>query len=552
MKLFSTVDDVKHVFLEESLGGDSIARDGLRGVRLSDIDTHSTKIQRLLESTVNKVNGLSFTEILEAVKKFNAIFGTNQYMTTAKSNCKELSESMVVGSGKEGSDFCAVSEDFAGTQVATAPYPVPSVGMSLYHYEQTVLPFLAHLYDLEGIRGFIYYQNIFAENAKGNVAKDNLLGSPKQIADVQPVGFVGTKKTNETVAKTVAGQTGYTGTLANVPVMPGTVTIFVPGKEGHFTDIANKGSRAEGTHQLLSVEGNLGTATINYKTGAITIELKDAPASGDINIVANYDREVQTAEDGAGNIAKVRMELESKVVVAEDFSVQTTANVQTEALARAVFGLDWNRELNRMLAQLFNKEVGNKVITEIKEALGTEQVAIHDMANGINNMGHTGDITALGGNNNLFNIWMLPFVVNKLNQIISENSGIQAQNVNTILVGQAVVPIIRGLDKFEDVKGTVRNQSGTALIGKYRGIPVLAGYAPIVNNNEILGLYKDPETDFLAPYAVGTFLAPFIRDIYDNANLAVGRKQLIASVAGTVCAERLVAKIDLTNIDKLL
>ena len=43
-----------------------------------------------------------------------------------------------------------------------------------------------------------------------------------------------------------------------------------------------------------------------------------------------------------------------------------------------------------------------------------------------------------------------------------------------------------------------------------------------------------------------------IRDIFDQDNLAVNRKQLIASAAGAVVAERLAAKYVITDIDDVL
>jgi hypothetical protein len=93
---------------------------------------------------------------------------------------------------------------------------------------------------------------------------------------------------------------------------------------------------------------------------------------------------------------------------------------------------------------------------------------------------------------------------------------------------------------------------GMYLAGLYDGMPVIVGYDPILASGEVIGLYKSKNKDFLTPYCWGTFILPIIRDIYSTDNLAVNKKQLIASAAGSVVAERLAAKYTITDIDSIL
>lgn len=532
---FNTVADVKKTFLQRSGGSDQISNH--IGVRLSDIDKHAHIVERLLQSDYNKISGFSFSELMEAISYVTSNFNNRDYFNTVRKYNTDITESMVQG---ESDYLDTVSEAFEGTTIAQSPFPIPSVGMSLFHYERAVLPFLAHVFDLKGNRGYIYYQRLNALNGKGNVKAGDLLASPKELG-VQPLGFVGTKAINETVATTATGTTTYSGTLANVPVMPGTVVITVAGQQGYFKDYANPGSREAGAVQLVSVNGNLGTATVNYATGAVTIELADAPTEA-VAIQATYDRDIQTVGGGTANLAEVDMTLDSKLLVAEDFGVKTDSNVQQNALARAVFGLDWNDQLDGMLVKLWNKEIANKVVSEIKDAMPTENIAEHDISKGI-----TG-----GGNNAIFNVYFINVVLGKLNQLIAESSGLQTHRVSTIVVAQNVVPVLNGLEGFEPANGAEDNMGGMAIIGKYRGIPVVAGFKPILADGEVIGLYRNQKQDFLTPYAFGMFIAPFIRDIFDNNNLAVNRKQLIASGAGTVCAERLSSKIVINGISDII
>lgn len=551
MQKFKTVADVKKAFLGRS-GGTGRIKGMKTDVRLEDIDKHAHILERVLQSDYNKICGYGFSEVMEAVSYISSNYDDRDYVDTAFQNMRatEVSESAIQAEMiKNGSDYTdVVSEAFEGTTISQSPFPVPSVGMTMYHYERAVLPFLAHIFDLKGNRGYIYFQKLTAMNAKGNIAKGDLLASPKDLGK-QPVGFVGTKAFNENLVEAglVTGTTSYTGTLKDTPVMPGTLFITVSGQEGYFRDYANAGSREAGVVNLVSVNGNLGTATVNYATGEVTVELNEAPVAGGegTGIFANYDRDIQTVAGGTENLAEVTMELDSKHLVAEDFGVKSDTNVQQQALARAVFGLDWNEALDNMLVQLWNKEIANKVVTEIRDAvigMGDSANATHDISAGI-----TG-----GGNNALFNTLFINVVLGKLTQLIAQNSGQQTHKVSTIVIAQNVVPIIRALEKFKPANGLEDNMGGFALIGTYDGVPVLAGFAPIVADGDVIGLYRNNRYDFLAPYAFGMFIAPFIRDIFDNNNLAVNRKQLIASGAGTVCAEKLASRIVIENIGQII
>jgi hypothetical protein len=140
-----------------------------------------------------------------------------------------------------------------------------------------------------------------------------------------------------------------------------------------------------------------------------------------------------------------------------------------------------------------------------------------------------------------------------LGKLITAASGIGNNKLSALVINIDVLPIMRALPKFtasnadfEDVMG------GMYLAGLYDGMPVIVGYDPILTSGEVMGIYKSKNKDFLTPYCWGTFILPIIRDIFDQDNLAVNRKQLIASAAGAVVAERLAAKYVITDIDDVL
>ena len=545
MKRFNTVEDVKKAFLSRSAGADTLKAH--IGFRCGDIDKYAPIVEKLLDTDYNQVSGFTFPEIAEAISTIQSNYGSSDYVNEYRNAGNSVNESALVNNRTE-----FFNEAFEGTTVAQAPYPVPSLNLTLWAYEKSVLPFLAHLFDLKGNRGLVYYQKITATNSKGNISAGDLLGSPKDMS-AQPVGFIGTKVINEEIGTGDGSETDFTKTLANVPIQPGSLVITIAGETGYFMDIAQEASMTGATN-LLSVNGNLGTGTINTATGALTLTLTTAPASG-AKIYATYNRDVETTTGGTNNQARLTVSLESKHLDAENFSVYTDTNLYQEALSKAIFGLDWNAEVDNALGMLWNKEVANKIVSEIKAAIPAGSVATHDMA---------AFMSTGSGNNPLFSVQFVSVVLGKIRQLIAQASGIAVTAASSIVIAPTILPILEGLSKFKKAtNGFEDTMGGMALVGLYDGIPVVLGYEPIMetaiasgatsgDDGELVGIYKSKAKDFLTPYVFGTFIQPVIRDVFDQNNLAINKKQLIASAAGEVVAEKLAAKINLTGISDII
>ena len=537
MAKFNNLEQVKKEFLLRSNGADRIK---FHNARYSDLDKFAPIVERLLDTDYNKVSGFSFSEIMEAVSLVSENYSSADYANAIKRDPKAIKLDESVGRQIEGeNNFWAVNEALDTATTAQAPYPVPSIALTTYQYEKAVLPYLCHQFDLKGNRGLVYYQKITAENGKGNVEAGDLLGSPKQMSK-QPLDFVGTKNVEKEELGTLAtGEASIEATLAYAPIQPGSLVINIEGAQGYFKDFAQEGNPEVAA--LFSVGGDLGKATVNYKTGEVKIELADAPATSGGSVFATYARDIETIDGGKANMARAQVTLESKQLEAEDFSVFTETSIYQEALSKAIFGQDWNSLVDEALAALYNKEVANKIVAEIKAAVPEESIKSHS----INKI--------VGGNNDLFNVQFISVVLGNLGKLITQASGIGNNKLSALVINIDVLPVMRALPKFtasnadfEEVMG------GMYLAGLYDGMPVIVGYDPILASGEILGIYKSKNKDFLTPYVWGTFILPLIRDIYDQDNLAVNRKQLIASAAGAVVAERLAGLYKITDLEDLL
>jgi hypothetical protein len=497
-------------------------------------------VERLLDTDYNKVSGFSFSEIMEAVSLVAENYSSADYVNAVRRDSKAVKLDESLGREISGEDnFWACNEALNTATTAQAPYPVPSIALTTYQYEKAVLPYLCHQFDLKGNRGLVYYQKINAENSKGNINAGDLLGSPKEMGK-QPLAFVGTKNVDKyEVGSLASGTTNYTATLPGAPLQAGSLIINIDGVAGFFKDFAQEGNPDEVA--LYSVGGNLGTAVVKLSTGELTIDLATAPATSTGKIYATYCRDIETIDGGKANMARAQVSLESKQLEAEDFSVFTETSIYQEALSKAIFGLDWNSQVDEALAALYNKEVANKIVAEIKAAIPAESVFTKSLA------------TATGGNNELFNVQFMAVVMGKLGQLITAASGIGNNKLAALVINIEVLPIMRALPKFTAANADFEEvMGGMYLAGLYDGMPVIVGYDPILTSGEVIGIYKSKNKDFLTPYCWGTFILPIIRDIFDQDNLAVNRKQLIASAAGAVVAERLAAKLTITDIDDVI
>lgn len=554
---FKTVEDVKKAFRSMANGGDSLPRHG--GFRYSDIDKHSAVLEEILDSDYNKVSGFSRSEIFEAVSHLQTQFGTNAYLTDCRANKVAVSENLYAGvdlKACEDNYFSTVSEAFEATTAQQAPYPVPSISFVTYRYEKSVLPFICHLFDLRGNRGLVYFQKITAVNGFGDDVKagDELGRAGRMPA--QPKAFSTTHVINEEIGELADGDTEYEFELNFVP-QPGTLILTLDGHTGYFQDF--QAERAQDNTGILTPVGEaLGYATITYPTEAeqvagkktkVAINLAAAGAAG-LKVRADYNRDVETHQGGVERQARFTMSVEAEHIVTENVSIFTETSLYQEALSRAIFGLDWNDEVDRAMAMIYNKEMANKVISEIREKIPATNMLNHDVTSTLALPG--GNATGTG-DNKIFNVQFLAIVMGALNKVINKASGIDARRFTTFVVNIDVLPLFEGLEKYKQTTIDQEDQmGGMFLAGTYDGIPVVCGYEPIIPSGEVIGLYKSKTQDFLTPYVLGTFMDPVIRDIYDQENLSINKKQMIATIGGKNIAPQLTGKLTIAGIDDLL
>lgn len=548
MAKFKTVQDVQKAFKMRSGGSDSVPYH--MGLRYGDIEKHAPIVEQLLKTDYNKITGFSFSEICEAISHLQQAFGTRTYIN----DCNEwggkfhVAESLYDGvdyASCEDNYYNAISEAFEGTTAQQAPYPVPSISFVTYRYEKSVLPFLTHLFDLRGNRGLIYFQKITAVDAMGTIAAGDELGNPRQYVK-QPNAFATTKVVNEALGTLTASDPEFEATLQYKP-QPGTLYVYIDGEEGYFADIQPQYAPGNNKAILTSINGNLGYAEFDYETLTLNLTLATAPAAA-ANVRVQYHRDVElkeAGEDATRRIPRFTMSVEAEQVLTENVSVQTETNLYQEALARAIFGLDWNAEVDKAMGMIYNKEMANKVVAEINDAIPAANLVTHDITATLNTTGN--------GDNKLFNVQFLGVILGVLRKKIVQASGQPIKKFTTLVMNINLLPIFEALPKFTVSTANDEDQmGGMFLAGLYDGIPVVCAYDDILGDGEVIALYKNQGQDFLTPHVLGIFMDPVVRDVFDQNNLSINRKQLMSTIGTKCIAQNLSAKLTVEKVDDLL
>lgn len=548
MAKFKTVQDVQKAFKMRSGGSDSVPYH--MGLRYGDIEKHAPIVEQLLKTDYNKITGFSFSEICEAISHLQQAFGTRTYIN----DCNEwggkfhVAESLYDGvdyASCEDNYYNAISEAFEGTTAQQAPYPVPSISFVTYRYEKSVLPFLTHLFDLRGNKGLIYFQKITAVDAMGTIAAGDELGNPRQYVK-QPNAFATTKVVNEALGTLTASDPEFEATLQYKP-QPGTLYVYIDGEEGYFADIQPQYAPGNNKAILTSINGNLGYAEFDYETLTLNLTLATAPAAA-ANVRVQYHRDVElkeAGEDATRRIPRFTMSVEAEQVLTENVSVQTETNLYQEALARAIFGLDWNAEVDKAMGMIYNKEMANKVVAEINDAIPAANLVTHDITATLNTTGN--------GDNKLFNVQFLGVILGVLRKKIVQASGQPIKKFTTLVMNINLLPIFEALPKFTVSTANDEDQmGGMFLAGLYDGIPVVCAYDDILGDGEVIALYKNQGQDFLTPHVLGIFMDPVVRDVFDQNNLSINRKQLMSTIGTKCIAQNLSAKLTVEKVDDLL
>lgn len=170
----------------------------------------------------------------------------------------------------------------------------------------------------------IPYFKVVAENAKGETAKGDILSSAFVNRQGYDPNFTGRVVKNESVAIT-----GTSGTIAYIPVLPGSVTIS-DGTDSYIDD---------GAGNLIKKSDSSDAGTINYATGALSF--KNAPSGATVAASYEYDNEtVGPDADGeyGAKMGKVYLQLDEINLIAEAHQLASYWSIYSAFAAQQEYG----------------------------------------------------------------------------------------------------------------------------------------------------------------------------------------------------------------------
>ena len=179
----------------------------------------------------------------------------------------------------------------------------------------------------------IPYFKVTAENTKGETAANDILVSPMVNRQGIDPNFTGRVVKNEVI--TTATGSFTSGTLAYIPVLPGSVT-YQQSLSGVVTTYVD-----DGTGKLLNGGGSQ-VGTVDYASGTITLSSSISLSVGDsVKATYQYDNET-VGPDANGNygarMGKIQLQLDEFNLVAEAHDVASYWSIYSAFAAQQEWG----------------------------------------------------------------------------------------------------------------------------------------------------------------------------------------------------------------------
>jgi len=377
--------------------------------------------------------------------------------------------------------------------------------------ENLVAQELVSVQPLSGPSGLVFYMDFVTGQSKGNLPKgskvwDARTGHPTRDGhtnDKVDQEFLFAGNGTDT---TFAGNTGYR------PVVPGTFQV---------TDGTNTFSD-DGNGTLVGTGGAFNGGTIDYQTGAYSIEFTTAPANG-TNYLSTYNFDME----GNENIPQLDFQLTSSPVFATERKLRGRWSTEAAQALQALHGLDAEAQVSTAISNELQFEIDREIINDLSAVAGAGTV--------------TWDAVAPSG---------ISYTEHKLtfNDALVEGSNYIYRATNRVkatwlLCGMQAASIVETLPTFVGAGGSAE-VDGVSYLGTLNGnLKVFVD--PHYKSDEFLLGYKGDQ--FLR---TGYIFAPWIM-LYSTPNIVlddfVARKGFASNYGKKVVNNLYYAKGKITN-----
>lgn len=301
----------------------------------------------------------------------------------------------------------------------------------------SILPVIATTQTISSQKSIIWFKNIIARDAKGNMAVGDKLVDPR-TGTKTPSGYSSGQVIGEAGVTTIATDLDYTFQVNNNESIRRQFTkVYLDSNPAVFAE------DLKGDGNLL---GNGIWGTINYETGEISVNLAADPGAGDI-IRVDY---LQNYEEMAD------------VPQIDHFLDSTDVNAKPYAL-KAVMGLFEMFELRQRIGDSALQDVATDLTRSINNEIGGDFIRQYDsIAGGTTTFDRTAPSAVSDYDHRRSYIFKMADAEDDL--ISRAGRG----TIKVMMVGREHAAIVRGLEGFQLLSDS--NSLGAHVFGTFRGV----------------------------------------------------------------------------------
>lgn len=381
-------------------------------------------------------------------------------------------------------------------------------------YGTSPIPLIASVQPQDEEIGIVYYKAVKVTAGTASTPTGTTIASA--LGDWVTPAALATVETTETIGTGDGTTKTFTATLTYKPVRPGTVTVQAGDVVGRDIDQDGK-----------IIGDGIKSGTINYNTGAISVEFDIAPENG-VSVICVY---WASAESVSLGLREINYELISTVVRAKIYALKGVTGLFKSYAMQKRFGIAAEEELAVDLVNAINSEICGDLIKKMLQSVPA-------------GAGVTWSITTPSGVSYFEHKQSIKDAIAGAERRIIENA--KRGNVSFIIAGSGVASVLRTLFGWE----TVYEGHGMAtahLFGRLDGVPVIR-----VTDTTVLGAniaicgYKGPSA-FEAPAVFAPYMPLTVTNVLPTPHPLVTMRAAAVWAGVEVLVRNFLAKLEITG-----
>lgn len=384
-------------------------------------------------------------------------------------------------------------------RIPTIAHDVIAVSMG-----QSIIPAVAAVQPIDDEQGLVYYRQVLAQDARGNLAANGVITDPRNNI-VTPQSYASSQISGTQATATAA----LAFNLSPAPVRSGTLMGQLDSDPGNvfFQDVGPKAGDPPGVGCIL---GKGVSGTVNYSTGAVTLAFETDPGVDQISFT--YQQDFEASPD----IPIIKDFYDHKLIKARAFALKGTLGMLKSFALRKRFNINGSDALSRTLVESINAEIGGELI----------KVLVANSPNAGSPVQF--DKTAPAGVSFFEHKQTLADKFSDVEAVMLGNAG--RGSISAIVAGREVAAIIGTLPGF--TKLSDGRQMGAHIYGTWNGMTIIRVNEQAILDSKIAVALWKADNPFEAPVVYTPYMPLATTDTLPLAPNPLGSMKAAAVMAG--------------------